>query len=396
MSYNVEMERRRLNDQANNAVLEAERLSKGNVDKSTRAKIDVLLSKASGLRSQATNLRSDEERFQKADELAKELGLPIPSIHRPSVERLDGQRCSETLRSIVRGEHRTYSGLDTTGGSSFISQQFEKSLVQMELSAGPLFGGSPAIGNIETAKGGALKMPVCDDLSNNGYVQTEQGAPTEAEMALAQVSEGVTTFSSGIVLLSIELSQDANWPSGEQIILNAISKRLGRIQNSTFLASLMTALSSNSSATITPQAPGAISETDVLKLVASVNASYRYSDKAGFLLNSNTALALAELKSTTGDDLRIFKNILDSKPTLLGYPVYISDFADDIGSSKTPLFFGAWDYVYSRHIPGIDLQVMQQRYVEQGSIGLIARKRADLKYSVPSTSDSAIKMLKFT
>jgi HK97 family phage major capsid protein len=101
------------------------------------------------------------------------------------------------------------------------------------------------------------------------------------------------------------------------------------------------------------------------------------------------------LKTTGG--LPIFKHILAQKPTLLDYPVYVSDFADPINTSgKHPILFGDWSYVFLRHIPGIELQKLQERYVDQYSDALVARKRADMQYACPSTSDSAIKMLSFS
>jgi HK97 family phage major capsid protein len=88
--------------------------------------------------------------------------------------------------------------------------------------------------------------------------------------------------------------------------------------------------------------------------------------------------------------------VMASRPKLMDYPVYVSDYADSIASTKNPILFGAWEYVFIRHIPGVELQVMRQRFLEQYSTGFIARKRADLQYAVPATSDSAIKMLHFT
>jgi HK97 family phage major capsid protein len=78
---------------------------------------------------------------------------------------------------------------------------------------------------------------------------------------------------------------------------------------------------------------------------------------------------------------------------LLGYRCFVSDYADNIVTGNHPLIFGDWSYLYSRHVPGFELQVMKERFSADGFQGFIIRQRGDIQYSVPSTSESAIKML---
>jgi HK97 family phage major capsid protein len=362
----------------------------GTVTPQDKQRFNFLMSQVSLLKSGAL---SDETRMASADALAEEFGFA--KINR-SEAISETRKASDAMRRIILyPETRTYSPMTTGTDGPVIPQQFEQRLVEMQMSAGPLYAGSPAISNIETSTNAPRKMPTTDDTASSGYVQTEAGAPTEAEFVLSQVSMGTTTFSSGLVQYSGELAQDVlSWAGLEQILLGSLSKRLGRIQNSTFLAALLTALGNNSTASVAA-AGSSIVHDDVTNLVGSVNASYRYSDRAGFLMNTGSQKALGNLK--TSDGLPIFKHILAAKPTLLDYPVYVSDYADPINTSgKNPILFGDWSYVYCRHIPGFEIQVLKERYIDQFSDAILARKRADLQYSVPSTSDSAIKMLHFS
>jgi HK97 family phage major capsid protein len=276
-----------------------------------------------------------------------------------------------------------------------VPTQFEKQLILTALAAGPLVAGSPACSEVQTPTGGARKMPISDDLANIGFVQVEGSSSpySEGELTLGQVSMGATTFSSGIAVLSNELLQDAEWVvTGEKVLQSTLGKRLGRIQNSTFLPALITALGSNPSASVAAGA-STLAYSDLTNLVGAVNAQYRYSEKAGFLMNSSTQKAIANLKDS---QLRpIFADVMASRPTLMDYPVFVSDYADSISSTKNPILFGDFSYVFIRHIPGITLQVMTQRFIENYQTGFIARKRADLQYAVPTTADSAIKMLHF-
>lgn len=349
-----------------------------------------LIARATELLSKKPYTKEDSSLFDSYMKLADAMNDgPTPKQE----DRAKSQ--SEELRKYILSETRTYSPLTTSTTGQFIPTEFEKQLILTAMSAGPLFAGSPVCSEVQTPTGGPRKMPTSNDVANVGYVQTEAGAPTEAEITLGQTSMAATTFSSGIALLSNELLQDADWIlTGEKVLSKTLGMRLGRIQNQTFLASLLTQLAANSSAFVTPAVSGVISYTDIVNLVSAVNAQYRYSDRAGFLMNSSTQKELASLVDADGRP--ILHHILDQKPTLIGYPVFVSDYADNIaasGSGKSPVLFGDWSYVFIRHIPGIDLQVMRQRFAEYGQTAFIARKRADMQYSIPSTADSAIKVL---
>jgi HK97 family phage major capsid protein len=375
--------------EAQSALLEIS--NKEKITPAEKRQFDALLAKISLLKSGAI---SDEVRKSQADSI---MGFPVERL---TDEQRSIHSASMRMRDIARGasaEYRTYSPWDNvtpSGAADYIPTQFEQRLVELQMAAGPLYAGSPAVTNVETSTGAARQMPMTDDTASTGYVQTQNGIFTEAEVALAQVSMGTKTFSSGFVQYSVELAQDvASWGSLEKILTSSLAKRLSRIQNSTFLATLLTTLASNSSASVAA-AGATVVHDDITNLVGSVNAQYRYSNQAGFLMNSGSQKALANLKGTDG--LPIFRHVLASKPTLLDYPVYVSDFADPINTSgKKPILFGDWSYVFLRHIPGIELQKLQERYVDQFSDALVARKRADMQYACPATSDSAIKMLSF-
>ncbi len=328
-----------------------------------------LLAKISALKS--GSLATDgEERNARADAMSIEL------------------RASQELRSIILGEKRA---LVTTNAGFLIPTQFEARLLEMQMAIGPLYAGSPAVSNVETESNGPRKMPLTDDTSATAYVQTETGAPTAADLAVSQVSMGTSTFSSGLVLLSNELIQDTSgWTTGEKVLQSSLAKRLSRIQNKTFLQSLLTTLGSNASVSIAAAGTSPV-PTDIVNLIGAVNAQYRYSDRAAFLMNSITQSVLGNLKESTGRP--IFKHVMAAKPTLLDYSVFVTPYADSIASTKNPIIFGDWSYVFIRHIPGIELQVMRQRYAEQFSTAFIARKRADMQYAVPTTADSPLKYM---
>lgn len=303
----------------------------------------------------------------------------------------EDRSASLRFRDAILGETRTYSPMSTSADAQIIPGDFEPRLIQLSLAAGPLFSGSPVLTNIERNAMHPLKVPVCTDLSA-GILQAENTTATEQELTFGSVILGKNQFSSGILLASSSLCEDvAGWTTAEALIQRAAAGRLSRIQNSTFLPQLVTALAANSTGSVNSLNAGLIAAGDISALVSSVNGQYRASSSAGFLLNSQTAKLIYNLESSGGQ--RFFKHVLDSKPTLLGYPVFISDYADNVATAANPVIFGDWSMMTCRHVPGFELSVLNERFILEGFKGFILRKRSDIKYSVPSTSESALKML---
>jgi HK97 family phage major capsid protein len=295
------------------------------------------------------------------------------------------------VRDAILGEARTYSPMSDSGQPQLIAADFSAQMAQLMLSAGPMYFGSPVLTSIERSNLSPTKIPVSTDLGV-GYDQTEAGNTTEQELNFSSVNLSKNTISSGIILVSQDLCVDLeSWTTVEALIQRTASARLSRRQNQKFIPLLVTNLAANSSASIASATTGLLGGDDIASLVASVNGQYRSSASAGFLLNSDTARQIFNIKDSEG--MRMFKHVLDPKPTLLGYPVFVSDYADSIATGNRPLIFGAWSYVYSRHVPGFELQVMKERFSLDGYQGIIIRQRGDIQYSVPSTSESALKMV---
>lgn len=323
--------------------------------------------------------------------IAAEVGNVETRETRKSQPTEERQMVRRMLANEGFAETRTYTPMQSAN-SPYVPQGFVKKLVEAQMSAGPLFAGSPILTDVSGGETGPTKIPVMDDTSTQGYVQTEDSTETDINpAALSNVTSTLTRFSSGMILYSMELAQDVTtFDSFTGILANALGKRLGRIQNSTFLASVMTALGANSSAAVSSVTSGVIGYEDVVGLVSEVNAAYRSSAGAGFLMNSSTALALSKIE---GNDLRpIFREILAPQPKLLGYPVHISDYADSIATGNRPVVFGDFSTLCAR-ATDLEIKVFTERFVDQGSYALLARRRSDIKYAVQSTSDSALKYI---
>jgi HK97 family phage major capsid protein len=357
-----------------------------------RRKIDVLKVKISAVKSGSI---SDELRNADVDSLLREVGLPVPDRRADAKAEVEERA---TLRTIIGAqfegrskEFRTYSGL-VSSGDPMVPQGFITKLQEAQISAGPLFAGSPLLTDVSGGLTGPTKIPVMDDTSTGtGYDVTEDSQETYQNPSLSNVSSTLSRFSSGIILYSLELSDDVvAFDKLTNVLARSLGRRVSRIQNQTFLASVMTALAANSSAgALSSETSGLVSFDDVVSLVGSVNGAYR--TNASFLMNSKTATQIGKLKDSQGRP--ILRDILAPQPKLLGYDVYIGDFCDDPNTTENkPVIFGDFSTLYSR-ATDFTIQVFRERFIDQGSYAVVARRRADVQYTIPTTADSALKYL---
>lgn len=384
-----------LREQRDALLREAQQITANpNATKQDLKRADVLLARASNLRSR----ESMQARAAVALEEVSGQRIEIETEEQRAV-RLDREEERATLRKLLFGtmpegsyELRTYSALSDT--ASIVAQTFVNRLALTMKASGPLYAGSPLVTNVTTGTGLTAKLPCLDDTSD-GFEVSESVAESDGVFSPTNTSITLRKFSSGICLYSMELADDVmTWDSLTQILARSLGIRLGRAQNKAFLATLLTALEANSSASVPSASAGVVGYDDVVALTSGVNGAYR--QNGSFLMNSSTALALSKIKTavtteTTG--LPIFPDILSPQPKLLGYDVYISDYADDVATSNHPVLFGDFSTLYCRQTEGFGIRTFKERFVDSGSFAALVRKRCSMVYSIPSTADSAIKML---
>jgi len=288
-----------------------------------------LIAQANALLSKPNYSKEDKSKFDSLMKMADAF-VGVADLN-------EDRSASLRFRQALLGETRTYSPMGLSADSQIVPADFEPKMIQLQLASGPLFAGSPVLTNILRGELHPLTVPVSTDLSA-GVLQVENTTATEQELSFSACVLGRNQFSSGILLASSQLCEDLeSWTTAEALIQKAASGRLSRIQNQTFLPALVTSLAANSTGSVTSTSAGTIVGGDIASLVASVNAQYRASESAGFLLNSSTAKLIYNIVDASGR--RVFKHVLDPEPTILNYPCFISDYADNVASTKNPVLF---------------------------------------------------------
>lgn len=121
---------------------------------------------------------------------------------------------------------------------------------------------------------------------------------------------------------------------------------------------------------------------DILALYTSVKAKYR--KKGVWLMNDETALALRKLKDADGN--YIWNHNTD---TILGKPVYISEFMPNAMSGNKCVAFGDFSFYWIVNRSGITVRTLGERFALEGKTGYLAQEYLDARLIRPE----AIKVL---
>jgi HK97 family phage major capsid protein len=259
---------------------------------------------------------------------------------------------------------------------------------------------------IETATGSAYSLFQADDTEAKAFKVGEgQPVPTgydPAHLCQTQLPRA-DDWNSGTVLVSLAMLQDSGIDIGLWLA-SALGIRIARGAGESLISTLLAAAHQGAVALGNLNDSGATAADscglqDIKNLIASVDPAYRASPKAGFLLNSNTMLAIDSLTSTTGQPL-IQPVYVNGQRYLLGYPANICPSLPDIGDSVSPvignacLVFGDLGRFIIRRVAGSGALVrMQERYIDQMECGFLSHARLSAALLCAAGTDSPVKYL---
>lgn len=124
--------------------------------------------------------------------------------------------------------------------------------------------------------------------------------------------------------------------------------------------------------TLPSGAAGEIRSDALVKLVYGLASPYRVG--ARWLMNSNTAAAVALMKDGQGNYLWRESFIVGQPATLLGYPVAIDESMPDVASSNTPIAFGDFKRGYVIN-DRVGVRVLRDPYTAKPFVGFYTTKR---------------------
>ena len=96
-------------------------------------------------------------------------------------------------------------------------------------------------------------------------------------------------------------------------------------------------------------------------------------------MSLETLTAIALLKDANGRYLLQDDITNDFGYTLLGKPVYESDNMDEIGSGKTPIYYGDMSGLATKFVEELEIEVLREKYADQHAVGVVAWMEFDAK-----------------
>lgn len=129
---------------------------------------------------------------------------------------------------------------------------------------------------------------------------------------------------------------------------------------------------------VTAASASAITSDELLDLFYALKVGYR--SNATFLLNDATEKVLRKLKNGTTGDYMWQPGLTAGQPnTLLGRPVAISDSMPTVAAGAKAIAFGAFGEYMIKDTKGMQMQVLDQLYAENGQVGFKGNERTDGK-----------------
>jgi len=292
-------------------------------------------------------------------------------------------------------------GIGSTGiGGALVNDEFYGTLTQAMRNYNAVRQVATVI---STSTGSNIQMPCLDDTSNAGTLIAENGSISEVALTFTNKTMGAYKFSSGQVLTSYELMQDA-LIDVESLVAEQAGIRIGRIQESYFStgtgSSQPQGLVVGSAVGKTAAATNAITVDEIIDLVFSVDQAYKTTGNVGFMCHPSILAAIAKLKDDNGSPIfsQTYAGADARIPTIMGYPVTLnSNMASSLAAAGKVLLFGDFSKYVVRDVAGdggITIVRQSETYATSGQIGWVAIARSSgLLLSANATTYNPVKHL---
>ncbi len=353
------------------------------------------------MEARLSELSSDIERFQKQNELEGRFktindetldGTRTPRTGNDSEERVT-QAFSNFLRRGLsdisaedraimqaRFERRAQSEGTTTAGGYLVPEGYWKRISEVMKAYGGLLGISNVI---HTSSGQPLPWPNNDDTANVGSIIGENTQVTEVDLAVGQRILNAWTYTSNLVLVSLELLQDSAFDL-DAWIPKKLGVRIGRAVANHLVNGTGTGQPTGILSSVATGTTGATGETtsiiydDLVNLVHSVDPAYRAGGNCRFVMNDLSMAVIRKLKDNYGHPLWQ-PSITDKSPDLLlGYPLTIDQAMPVMAANAKSVLFGDFEAgMVVRQCLDIQMMRLTERYADYLQVGFFGFSRLD-------------------
>ena len=362
--------------------------------------------KFDAISNEVDELRSAAARIERAEELKKEMANKADEVREAApAKKVEAREAfnaylrkgfnnlSAEERSIMgelRGTNTQITTNDGLGGF-LVPENWAAAVSATELFKSDI---EKVATIISTSNGQPFNLPANNDTSVAAAILGEGTAESVSDMTFTNVKFEPYTYSSKIVKVSRQLVSDNAFDLGG-FVAGQLANRLNRGINGHLTtgtgSSQPSGIVTGSSLGKTAASATAVTIAEILDLMYSVDASYRNSAGAAFMMNSATLAAVRKLGFGSSNDFPVFVPAMEvgGVDLLFGKPVYVNEDMAGIATGNKSIIFGDMKQYYIHQAGGVQLLRLEERYADELSVGYIAYKRVDGNV----VQDSAIKHL---
>ena len=347
-------------------------------------------------------LGKEISRLEKLEEMDRELSKPVntPITAKPETNKVD-QKTGKASKNYndafwkqarnggymnIEVKNALEEGVDSEGGY-LVPDEFEHTLIDA-LTEENIFRKNA---HVFTTSSGSHKIPIVATKGTASWID-EEGAVPESDDSFGQVSIEAHKVGT-LIKVSEELLNDSAFDL-EAYFTTEFARRINDKEEDAFFngngtgkptgifnatGGAQTGVTTGSSTTITAD--------EIIDLFYSLKAPYR--KKAIWVLNDTTVKIIRKLKDGTGNYLWQPSLTAGSPDTILGRPVYTSQFVPEVAAGDKTVAFGDFSYYWIGDRQGITFRRLNEKYADTCQVGFLATKRLDGKLVLPE----AIKVL---
>lgn len=339
----------------------------------------------------------NEDETKKFDEMKKEIADIDAMINRYNEARaLENGAPKQEKKEVDQEalEMRAFSNFIRTNSTHYVEERADVNFTTGD--NGTLIPTSIANKIIDTVKNvspifsmatkynvkGNLTFPIYDESTQN--ITVAYATEFKALDASAGKFKGITLggfLAGSLIKISRSLINNTEFDVAAYVI-NEMALRIAEFLEHELLVgtgnnAMTGVLSAANTNVYTTQAATAISADDLIAVQVKLPQALR--KNTAWIMNTSTMLAIRQLKDGEGrymlqpDLTRGFGYVL------LGVPVYESDTVDGIAAGKAVIAYGDFSGLYVNLRPGIETQVLQEKYADEHATGFVAWFEADSK-----------------
>lgn len=316
---------------------------------------------------------------EKANEKrAKQYERAFGAYLRHGLERLEHEDRQLLLQN--QGPELRAQGVATSSVGGFLVPPGYRQVLSETMKA---YGGLINYANvINTSTGNPLQWPTNDDTGNTGSILSENSQVTELAVAFGSRTLGAYTYTSRLVLVSLQLLQDSAFDL-DTWLPKKLGQRLGRAVAAHLIAGTGTGQPTGITTNVTIGKTGLTGQTltviydDLVDLEHSIDPAYR-GPNCRYIMNDATLKVIRKLKDQQNRPLWVPVPAPGFPAQVNGWPYTIDQGMPVPGANNVSILFGDFQLGFIvRQVLDVQMVRLTERFADFLQVGFFGFQRLD-------------------